>query len=134
MDLSDSAFISRVAAATLELLAVSAAAMRSASAIWAARKAPDRPTGWSGSPSPSVGEAVRGRSLGGVLVVGRSTAWASASWSGAGLEVLRVEVDDGEGTGAATAFVAVPATTAASAIDPAAPRIKGAQRTTHVFL
>jgi hypothetical protein len=89
-----------------------------------------------------VGEAVRGRSFGGSLVVVGAlvdgvvlgVVVVVVVGVGAGLEVLRVEVVDGEGNGSATAVVAVPATTAASAIDPAAPRIKGAQRTTHVFL
>ena len=40
----------------------------------------------------------------------------------------------GTGSGSPTAVVAVAATTAASTADPAVTRIKGAQRTTHIFL
>ena len=74
-----------------------------------------------------VGALVDGVVFGVVVALGAGV--------GTGLE-LRVTLVEGVGTGSGspTAVVAVPATTAASTADPAVTRIKGAQRTTHIFL
>jgi len=71
--------------------------------------------------------------LGDGVVFGVVVALGVGVGVGAGLE-LRVTLVEGVGSGSATAVVAVAATTAASTADPAVTRIKGAQRTTHVFL